>query len=152
MRRNRTSSCGKLRKRVHAESVLVSSTAAAIEAMDRGIPDLILVSALLSPRDEDRLMAHLRSLEGAAHLQTLTIPQLAAGSKHAEQKTAFGRFRKRNPPSLPVPAAIRKCSRMKSWHTRRAAEIRKRPQVELLFTPVVGKVTPEPVLHLTSSK
>ena len=57
-----------LRKRVRAEAILVKSTAAAIEVIDNQTPDLILLTALLSPRDEDRLMGHLRSLEGAAHL------------------------------------------------------------------------------------
>ena len=75
-----------LRKRVRAEAILVTSPAAAIEVIANATPDLILVSALLSPRDEDRLMAHLRSLENASHLQTLTIPRLAvAGGVGAVQ-------------------------------------------------------------------
>src|SRR4051812_46039345 len=84
-----------LRKRVHAEAVLVTSTAAAIEVIGHAVPDLILVSALLSPKDEDGLIAHLRSLENSAHLQTLTIPQLAGHRGSAEERTALGRFRKK---------------------------------------------------------
>ena len=34
------------------------------------------VTALLTPRDEEALNAHLRGIENAGHLQTLTIPQL----------------------------------------------------------------------------
>src|SRR5436190_676548 len=85
-----------LRKRVRADAVLATSTAAAIEIIGNAAPDLILVSALLPPRDEDRLMSHLRSLENAGHLQTLTIPQLAFGTKAADgEKGALGRFRKK---------------------------------------------------------
>src|SRR3954463_14430565 len=84
-----------LRKRVQAEAVLVTSTASAIEVIGHAVPDLILVSALLSPRDEDRLIAHLRTLENAAHLQTLTIPQLATHRRNGEERTALGRFRKK---------------------------------------------------------
>ena len=62
-------------KRVGAELVMVDSTMEAVDEIARRMPDLILLSALLSPRDEDTLIAHLRSLDGASHLQTITIPQ-----------------------------------------------------------------------------
>ena len=48
-----------------------------IELGDR-IPDLILTSALLSPKDEVALDQRLRALDGTAcFVQTLTIPVLA---------------------------------------------------------------------------
>src|SRR5258706_13753285 len=78
-----------LRKRVRAETILVTSTASAIEIIGHATPDLILLSALLSPRDEDRLIKHLRSLEDAPHLQTLTIPRFsAAGEGGAAERNA----------------------------------------------------------------
>jgi hypothetical protein len=55
--------------------VLVTSTAEAIANIGHSVPDVVLMSALLSPQDEEALLSHLRSLDGAAHLQTLTIPQ-----------------------------------------------------------------------------
>ena len=71
-----------VRERVKADVVIVDSRDAAMEAMRSKIPDVMLVSALLSPRDEDELVAHLRTLDNAEHLQTHTIPQLAsAGGK-----------------------------------------------------------------------
>src|SRR4029079_11303529 len=51
---------------------------AALEAIRTSVPDVLLISALLSPRDEDELIAHLRTLDNAGHLQTHTIPQLAS--------------------------------------------------------------------------
>lgn len=55
--------------------VLVTSTAEAIANMGHRVPDVVLMSALLSPQDEEALLSHLRSLDRTAHLQTLTIPQ-----------------------------------------------------------------------------
>src|SRR5258707_7807899 len=96
-----------LRKRVRAEAILVTSPAAAIEVIENATPDLILVSALLSPRDEDRLTAHLRTLENAPHLQTLTIPRLAAPGAAGfgvAERNALGRFRQKKPTAPARPA------------------------------------------------
>jgi CheY-like chemotaxis protein len=66
-----------VRDRVGADFVLADSKDAALAAITERVPDLILVTALLSPRDESDLTDRLRDLEGADHLQTLTIPLLA---------------------------------------------------------------------------
>jgi CheY-like chemotaxis protein len=67
-----------VREKVLADVAVVDSRDAALEAMRTTVPDVLLLSALLSPRDEDELIAHLRSLRDAEHLQTHTIPQLAS--------------------------------------------------------------------------
>lgn len=67
-----------VREKVHADVTVVDSRDAALEAIGRTMPDVLLLSALLSPRDEDELVAHLRTLAHAGHLQTHTIPQLAS--------------------------------------------------------------------------
>lgn len=64
-----------------AELVLVDTKDAAVTAIAEQIPDLILVTAWLAPGDEDELVGYLRTLDDASHLQTLTIPQLAAPPK-----------------------------------------------------------------------
>ncbi len=66
-----------VRRQLGARLAVVSSKHEALATIAAGVPDLVLLSALLSPRDEEEIVAHLRSLEGAAHLQTLTIPRLA---------------------------------------------------------------------------
>ena len=73
--------------RADTDVVVVASTDAAVAAIDERVPDLVLVGALLSPRDEDPFIAHLRTLPDAGHLQTLTIPQLRQSSG------GTGRFR-----------------------------------------------------------
>jgi hypothetical protein len=67
-----------VREKVLADVTVVDSRDAALEAMRKTVPDVLLLSALLSPRDEDELIAHLRTLQHAEHLQTHTIPQLSS--------------------------------------------------------------------------
>jgi len=88
-----------VKERVLAEVVVVDSRDAAIAAIRTAIPDVILVSALLSPRDEADLIGHLRTLEGAAHLQTHTIPQLASTLDGDEDGGGlFSSFRRKKRP------------------------------------------------------
>ena len=102
-----------IHQRVHAELIVVDSRDAAIAALSARVPDVILLTALLSPRDEDEMVAHLRTLSGAEHVQTHTIPQLA--SNHSEAAAAPGsggllaKFRRKKD-TEPIPAAIRHSS------------------------------------------
>jgi len=76
-----------VRGRLHAELVLADSAERALAALGQRIPDLVLTSALLSPRDESALGERLRGLDGAAaHVQTLTIPVLASPSRSAASR------------------------------------------------------------------
>ena len=73
----------------HGDDVLVvDSKAAALESVRLEVPDLILMSPLLSPTDEDDLFDCLKSLPGTAHVQTLNIPQF----KFTPQTTAKSKF------------------------------------------------------------
>ncbi len=68
-----------VRARLDAELVLADSAERALAALGDRVPDLILTSALLSPKDEIALDERLRSLDrSGSHVQTLTIPMLAA--------------------------------------------------------------------------
>jgi hypothetical protein len=66
-----------VRGRLRADLVLADTAEAAITALGDRVPDLVLTSAFLSPRDESTLADWLRALD-AAHVQTLTIPVLDA--------------------------------------------------------------------------
>jgi hypothetical protein len=67
------------RGRLHAELVLEATAERAFAALGERVPDLILTAPLLSPKDEAAIAERLRALESAAaHVQTLTIPVLAA--------------------------------------------------------------------------
>lgn len=68
-----------VRARLRAELVLADTAEAALKALGNRIPDLVLTSAFLSPRDEAAVAERLRTLDvAAAHVQTLTIPVLDA--------------------------------------------------------------------------
>jgi hypothetical protein len=67
-----------VRKRVHAELILVDTTEQALDAIGNRMPDLVLVPALLSPQDDAAIAAALRVIAAAAHVQLLTIPVLGA--------------------------------------------------------------------------
>ncbi len=86
-----------LRDVARAELLLVDSKDAALAALETRTPDLLLLSALLSPRDESELLDHLRRLEGADHLQTLTIPLLAAprDQRRTRQPKLLGALRRK---------------------------------------------------------
>jgi hypothetical protein len=71
-----------LRKHVNADLVQSGSATEGLDILKGRIPDLILTSSLLSPRDEAALANHLRELgNGASHVHTLTIPVIAAPSQ-----------------------------------------------------------------------
>ena len=87
-----------VRELVQAELILVESRDAAIAAIDQQIPDVILLTALMSPRDEEELVSHLRRLGAAEHLQTHTIPLLstARAAEPSSKGGLLGKFRKRS--------------------------------------------------------
>ena len=72
------------------------------DALAVRVPDVILLTALLSPRDEEDLIAHLRTLEGLEHVQTHTLPMLAGRAPEDEQGGGglFGRLRRKKEPEV----------------------------------------------------
>jgi CheY-like chemotaxis protein len=79
-----------VRDRVGAEFVHVESKDAALEAIRARVPDLILLTALLSPRDETEIADLLRELDGADYVQTLTIPLLDLGTARPAKRKKRG--------------------------------------------------------------
>ena len=85
-----------------ADLAVVESIDAAVAAMRTTMPDVLLLSALLSPRDEDELMTHLRTLDNADHLQTHTIPQLSSSLEVPGNRVSRGllsAFRRKKEPA-----------------------------------------------------
>lgn len=73
-----------VRGKLHAELVLGDTAEGALERLGDRVPDLILTSALLSPKDEQALGERLRRLNGvAAHVQTLTLPMFGSASNNS---------------------------------------------------------------------
>ena len=137
-------------KRVGAELVIVHSTMEAVDEIAARIPDLILLSALLSPRDEDALIAHLRSLDGASHLQTITIPQFRTGPAKAPAKKG-GLFSKKTKAPAPAGADPMAFAEEVVAHLKEACEIRNRPQAEKSAIKVIVPASPSPYIEEEAS-
>jgi CheY-like chemotaxis protein len=62
----------------HAQArlTLVRSKNELLEALSEGVPDLILLPALLPHAEESQLLAHLRTLPNGRHLQVMVTPYL----------------------------------------------------------------------------
>ena len=58
-----------------AEVVLVDSTDAALSVIDKHVPDVVLLHTFMRAADQDYLIAYLRVLPNADHVQTIAIPQ-----------------------------------------------------------------------------
>jgi DNA-binding response OmpR family regulator len=82
-----------LRKHLDVDVVVAQTGDEAIEAMSTP-PDVVLVSALLSPKDEAQLVAHLNETNRGADLPLLTMPPIveqAAEDTRAWRVSFFGR-------------------------------------------------------------
>lgn len=67
---------------LHAELVIGESAEAALATLGHRMPDLILTSLLLSPKDDAVLTDRLREMDAAgAHVPTLVIPVLGSSSR-----------------------------------------------------------------------
>ena len=81
-----------VREHGRADLLLVDSPDAAVAALASDTPDVILVSALLAPKDEEDLIERVRSLDNGSHIHTYTIPQFASTPKDDGRPARNGRF------------------------------------------------------------
>jgi hypothetical protein len=78
-----------VRERLGAELVLVSSTYAAVVAMSRAAPDVVLFSHSVTKKQQEQVIAHLHSLTETWTPQVLTIPKLR-GDEPPRKASRFG--------------------------------------------------------------
>ena len=72
-----------VRNDVGAEFVLVTSAYAAVVAINRQLPDLVLFSESISDRHRERVVDHLKSVSRNGTPPTLSIPALLNGDRAA---------------------------------------------------------------------
>jgi CheY-like chemotaxis protein len=113
-----------LKEEVQAELVVADSKDAALAAIATHVPDVILLSVLLPPRDEQELADRLRDLEGAAHLLTLTIPLLARPEPPRDGRGRFLKFSRRRPAEPTEGCDPLVFAREVGAYLQRAAEMR----------------------------
>ena len=96
-----------VRNDVGAEFVLVTSAYAAVVAINRQLPDLVLFSESISDRHRERVVDHLKSVSRNGTPPTLSIPALRNGDRAkfvSQIGTSLGKA-KGTPPAAPVAAA-----------------------------------------------
>ena len=77
--------------RIGATLRVVRSTDAAFAALAESVPDVILMSPLLAPQDEEQIVAHLGTLGvDASHVQLLSIPRFDDSFAPIQKKRRFG--------------------------------------------------------------
>src|SRR3954466_12821427 len=86
-----------VRKRVHAELILVETTERALDAIGNRMPDLVLVPALLSPQDDAALAAALRVIAAAARVRVVTIPGLGGPRRESAAGGVLSALRRGKP-------------------------------------------------------
>ena len=114
-------------KRVGAELVMVDSTMEAVDEIARRMPDLILLSALLSPKrpgQVDRASSIGRRRLASADDYDPSVPH---GSGQAPEKKG-GLFRKKSKAPAPVGCDPMAFAEEVVAHLKAACEIRNRPQ------------------------
>src|SRR4029450_1446904 len=72
-----------VRDELGAELMLVSSAYAAVVAINRQTPDVVLFSDAVSEKHRDRVLDHMRSTIAPAVPQRLTLPSLRTCDKNA---------------------------------------------------------------------
>src|SRR6187397_1997446 len=96
-----------VRDELGAELVLVSSAYAAVVAINRQTPDVVLFSESVTEKHRDRVLDHLRSTIAPAVPQRMTLPSLKSCDRTilAQQINAMvGRAQEARPRSAAAPA------------------------------------------------
>jgi hypothetical protein len=130
---------------VKAEITVVDSRDAAMAALSARVPDVILLTALLSPRDEEELIGHLRTLDGIDHVQTHTLPMLAVVPvEEPSSGGLFGRLLGRK--TIVAPAAcdpVMYAEEIRSYLAR-AADMRQEHQSARAWSAAQAEAAAEP--------
>jgi hypothetical protein len=85
-------------KGLQAELVQRGNAADGLDALQGRVPDLVLTTSLISPRDDSALAAHLRQLgAAAAHVQTVTIPLLGTAAPMRARSGMLAALRREKP-------------------------------------------------------
>ena len=82
---------------VHAQLTIVDSVEEALSALTRRLPEVILLSPLVAPADETRLVAHVRALPNSAFVQILTTPRLTSFAPPSQMVQRWRPFSARRP-------------------------------------------------------
>ena len=117
-----------VRRRLKAELVMAPTVGEALSAIGSRAPDLVLVPALLSPREETALMQTLRA--AAPHVQLLTTPLLTEPSSRDSGRGLLSIFRRESGDDAAVGCHPAEFADQVSAYLRRVEEARAEPASE----------------------
>jgi len=113
-----------LLEQVDGEVVVVETTEAALSVIDKRVPKVILLHALLPVREEDYLAAYLRTLVNTGHVQVIGIPHLEPPSAPVPRKRSlFGALKLEKATRIRVGCEPRSFSADVAAYLARADEI-----------------------------
>jgi hypothetical protein len=95
-----------IRAKVDVELLVVTSAYAAIVAMNRQPPDVLLFGRSVAPRHQNTVLKHLRSLTEGDVPQVLTIPALSQSDVTPQKTSRFG-FGWSRQPAIETPDPFR---------------------------------------------
>jgi len=78
--------CEALRAHVSEDVVVADSLDSALSSIDQGLPDIVLLSAVIPGAVEDYLVTYLGTIPGARHVQILGIPVLERSDDSVAQR------------------------------------------------------------------
>jgi hypothetical protein len=88
--------------RVDAEVTIATSSHVAITLVSQRVPDVVLTSALAPPAEDERLVAHLRQIDGTSDLPILTVPPVTTSEREPRDKGGLFGFLQRRRAPLPT--------------------------------------------------
>jgi hypothetical protein len=87
-----------LERQFGAELVLAATTSGVLAKVGKRVPELVLTSALIPPKEEADLLTWLRKLGPAAsHVQAVTIPTLVVAEQAAPRRGGGLSFSREKP-------------------------------------------------------
>jgi hypothetical protein len=116
-----------LLEQVDGEVVIVETMEAALTVIDKRVPKVILLHALTPIREEDYLIAYLRTLVNTNHVQVIGIPHLEAPSDpERPRRSLLGTLKLRKAPTMKVGCDPRLFSADVAGYLAHAREIKER--------------------------
>jgi hypothetical protein len=142
------------RNPLNVEMVITESAERALAAISTRVPDLILTSRLLSPKDELLLDERLRELDAAGHkVQTLMIPMLASVKDSGKKGGLLNRLRRNSDAATADggcdPAVF--AEQIAEYLERHAVERAHRASLEVEAVPASQVVEPAPQVPAVSA-
>jgi hypothetical protein len=89
-------------EKLNAEVFVTASAGDAIGVLAERQPDLILTTSLLSPAEDEQLVAHLRDTPALDHLPVITIPTLVDACDEGRARSLFSRVLRRRSETRPA--------------------------------------------------